>query len=144
MQRDDVPPWLRAHAVAISRACLVVVGAAALVQVADLFAEEDASPWVPIGILYLSAAALGLEAMAVGVRKQLGRGPSIANLAPGGWAIFAAMFWILAVPAYFFGARKRRAIAEPDAPSEPVTWGSWVAIGTFALLGLVLIAAGLR
>ena len=57
--------------------------------------ETDASawfdtPWLPLATLYISAAAIGVEAALVGVRAQTARGPSIRNLTPGGWAFFAA------------------------------------------------------
>lgn len=131
---DDVPRALRDHRRAISRACVAVVVIAAVLQVVDALGE-DGSPWPAMGALYVSSAAIGLDAVVRGVRKRAGVGISIANLAPGGWAIFAAMFWILAVPAYFVGARRR--VGSDDAPREPVAWGSWVAIVTFALLGAV-------
>ena len=51
-----------------------------------------------------------------------------------------AMFWIIAVPAYYFGARRH---TKQDFPREPVTWGSWASIIFFALFGGVLLAVGL-
>lgn len=96
---------------------------------------DDDAVWLPLGVLYVSSAAIGLDAVVRGVRKRVGVGPSIGNLAPGGWAIFAAMFWIVAVPAYYFGARRK--ISDDDA-REPVKLGSWVAIGVCAALGFVL------
>lgn len=120
----------------VSRLCVAIVIAAAAVQLADLFASEDASPWFAMGALYLSSAAIGLDAVVHGVRKDRTRGISIANLAPGGWAIFASMFWIVAVPAYFAGARRKRL---DDDEREPVRWGSWVAIALAALMGITLM-----
>ena len=102
--------------------------------------DDDESPWIPLALMYLSSAVLGIDAVARGVRKRAGVGPSIANLAPGGWTIFAAMFWIVAVPAYYVGARRR--VGADDEPREPVTWGSWLAIGTFTVLGGALLAVG--
>ncbi len=104
-------------------------------MVLQLVGDDDAV-WLPMGALYLSSAALGLDAVVRGVRKRAGVGPSIANLAPGGWAIFAAMFWIVAVPAYFIGARRR--VGQDDEPREPVRLGSWIAIAVCALGGVVL------
>lgn len=135
---DDVPLWMRAHARAISATSIAVIVAAAALQVLDPFGDE--SPWIPLGALYLSSAAIGLDAMVRGVRKRRGVGPSIANLAPGGWTIFASMFWIVAIPAYFVGARRR---VDDGAAREPIRWGSWVAVGTFALLGIALSCAPL-
>jgi hypothetical protein len=134
---------MRAHARAISFASIAVIVVAGALQLFDPFGDE--SPWLSLGALYFSAAALGLDAMACGVRKRTGVGPSIANLAPGGWTIFASMFWIIAVPAYFIGVRRRRRAvgATDDEPREPIGWGSWVTIATFALLGVALCCAPL-
>ncbi len=131
---NDVPRALRDHRRAISRACVAVVAIAFVLQVVDALGD-DGSPWPAMGALYVSAAAIGLDAVVIGVRKRTGVGISIANLAPGGWAIFASMFWILAVPAYFFGARRR--VGRDDDPREPVTWGSWASIVALAALGAV-------
>lgn len=125
------------HRVAISRVCVAITIATALYQVLELFIE--ASDFLGLGILNLSSAALGVDAMVRGVRKRAGEGPSIRNLAPGGWTIFAGMFWIVAIPAYFIGAR-RRVI---EGPIEPVRAGSWLAIAVFAILGAALVAIGL-
>jgi len=129
---------MRANARALSFVCIAVVVVAGALNVLDVF--DDDSPWIPLGALYFSSAALGIDAMVRGVRKRTGVGPSIANLAPGGWTIFASMFWIVAVPAYFFGARRR---VDDGAPRDPITWGSWAAVVAFALLGILLACAPL-
>jgi len=134
----DTPPWLRRNSRVVSHACIALLAVTAVLQVVDV-GDED-SPWIPMALMYLSAAALGLDAVAKGVRKYPGEGISIRNLAPGGWTIFAAMFWIVAVPAYYFGARRR---VNDEDPREPMTWGSWVSIATFAVFGGVLLAVGL-
>lgn len=128
---NDVPAWLARRARLVSWVCVAVLVVAAALQV---FGDDDAV-WLPLGALYVSSAALGVDAIVRGVRKRAGVGPSIANLAPGGWAIFAAMFWIVAVPAYFIGARRR---VDNDEAREPVTVGSWIAIAVWALLGVLL------
>jgi hypothetical protein len=128
---DDVPEWLARRSRAVSAACIILIIVTAILQVVG----DDDAVWLPLGALYFSSAALGLDAVVRGVRKRAGVGPSIANLAPGGWAIFAAMFWIVAVPAYFIGARRR---VSTDEEREPVTIGSWIAIAVSALLGVVL------
>lgn len=127
----DVPQALARRARPISWACLAIVIVAAVLQVVG----DDDAVWLPLGVLYVSSAAIGLDAIVRGVRKRASVGPSIGNLAPGGWAIFAAMFWIVAVPAYYFGARRK--VSDDDA-REPVRLGSWVAIGVCATLGVVL------
>ena len=132
----DVPSWLRARA----RTVAALNGIALLLALAVQFIDVD--ELLPLAAMYGSAALLGLDAAAVGVRKRAGEGPSIRNLAPGGWAVFAAMFWIVAVPAYFLGARRASRRAD-GAPREELTWGSWVAIGGFATLGLCLAAVAL-
>ncbi|MGZ3424406.1 MAG: hypothetical protein ACXVEE_41490 [Polyangiales bacterium] len=119
----------------ISRVCVAITIATALFQVAELFVELE-SEWLSLGILNLSAAALGIDAMVRGVRKRAGEGPSIRNLAPGGWTIFAAMFWIVAVPAYFLGPRRRIV----EEPVEPLGVGSWCAVLVFTVLGAALVA----
>jgi hypothetical protein len=128
---DDVPGWLARRSRAVSAACITIILVAAVLQVVG----DDDAVWLPLGVLYFSSAALGLDAVVRGVRKRAGVGPSIANLAPGGWAIFAGMFWIVAVPAYFIGARRRVSF---DEEREPVTIGSWIAIAVSALLGVGL------
>lgn len=135
---DDTPRWVREHARPISYACIALLAITAVLQVVDV--GDDESPWIPLALMYLSSALLGLDAVARGVRKRAGVGPSIANLAPGGWTIFAAMFWIIAIPAYYFGARKRAPLIED--PRERVTWGSWTAIVAFAVFGAALLAVG--
>ncbi len=102
------------------------------------------NPWPAIALQLLSAAAIGLDAVAVGVRRRVGVGMSIANLAPGGWAIFAGMMWILAVPAYFFGARRRARRGElVEVEVEPLRWGSFAAIAVLAGLGALALVATL-
>lgn len=132
----DTPRWVRDNARVIAVCCAAVLVVTAVLQ----FTGDEESPWIPLGFMYLSSSVLGLDAAARGVRKRLGEGPSIANLAPGGWTIFAGMFWIVAVPAYYFGARRR--VGRDDEPRERLTRGSWVAMAAFALLGAVLIMVG--
>ena len=134
----EPPPWLKRNARLISYGCIALLVVTAVFQVVDI--GDDESPWIPLALMYLSSAALGLDAVAKGVRKHVGEGISIRNLAPGGWTIFVAMFWIIAVPAYYFGARRH---TTQDFPREPVTWGSWVSIVVFALFGVVLLAVGI-
>ncbi|MBX7197300.1 MAG: hypothetical protein K1X94_34940 [Sandaracinaceae bacterium] len=134
---QDVPRALRDHPRLVSIVCALVLCAGFALQLFE-FGDE----LLPVAAMYFSAAALGLDAAANGVRKRAGFGPSIANLAPGGWTIFGAMFWIVAVPAYYLGARRRKN-REDGLPREPMTWGSWVAIGAFALLGVILACAPL-
>jgi hypothetical protein len=132
---SDVPEWLTRHTRLISALCIaLLIGVLAI----ELLTEEEAI-W-PLGFAYLSASALGLDAVVKGVRKRVGVGPSIANLAPGGWTIFAGMFWIVAVPAYYIGARRK---TDDDEPREPITWGSWAAIVGFALFGVALVCSPL-
>jgi len=134
----DTPRWLQRNARLVSYACIAVLVVTTVLQFVDI--GDDESPWIPLALMYLSSAALGLDAVARGVRKRAGVGPSIANLAPGGWTIFAAMFWIIAVPAYYFGARRR---VNDEYPRERLTWGSWAAIVAFAVFGLVLLVVGI-
>jgi hypothetical protein len=136
---DDTPRWLRTNAKLVSYVCISLQLVTLVLQFVDI--SDDESPWIPLALMYLAAAVLGVDAIARGVRKRAGVGPSIANLAPGGWTIFAAMFWIVAVPAYYVGARRR--VGADDDPRERVTWGSWLAIGTFAAIGGVLLVVGI-
>jgi len=133
-----VPAWVRNNRRLIAYGCIAVLVITAVFQVVDV--GDDDSPWIPMALMYVSSAALGLDAAAKGVRKHVGEGLSIRNLAPGGWTIFAAMFWIIAVPAYYFGARRR---VDDDYPRERMTWGSWAAIVAFAVFGLVLLVVGI-
>ena len=145
----DLPPRLRPYARTLSHIAVLVVIAAALLQIKEAFSEGE-DPWLPMGSIYVSAAALGLDAAMRVVRRRRGEGLSIVNLAPGGWAIFGAMFWIVAVPAYFFGARRRAArpidLARTEwlegDPREPIDWGSWLSIAAIALLGLGVACFG--
>lgn len=131
---EDVPAFLRSRARGVARVCIWIVVLAGVVQLGDLFVPVD--PWLGMGALYLSSAAMGLDAVVSGVRKWPNEGPSIRNLAPGGWAIFAAMFWLLAVPAYFAGARRR---VYEEGPRVRVDAFSWVSIVFFALLGAACV-----
>lgn len=107
-----------------------------LAGVATQFVAFD-SPWTQMGFFYLSCAALGLDAHLAGVRAVRGEGPSIRNLSPGGWAVFAAMFSIVAWIAYLFARRQGRRGYE--RPTDPVGAGTWVAIGGLTLAGVVLL-----
>ena len=123
--------------------CVAVVWLAIAAEVATTL-EWLENPWPAVALQLLSSAAIGLDAVAVGVRRRVGVGMSIKNLAPGGWATFAAMLWIVAVPAYFFGARRRARRGElEDVEVEPVRWGSWLAIGVITTLGGLALLAGL-
>ncbi len=133
----DVPPWLARRENVVWAGLVLALLATLALQIVEIGDEL-----LPVSAMYVSAAALGLDAAASGVRKRVGVGPSIANLAPGGWTVFAAMFWILAVPAYLLGARRRVRI-EDGTPREPMTWGSWITIGAFAALGLAVALAPL-
>ncbi len=127
----------------VPRACVALVWLAIAAELAATF-EWVENPWPAVALQLLSSAAIGLDAVAVGVRRRVGVGMSIKNLAPGGWATFAAMMWIVAVPAYFFGARRRARRGElAEVEVEPVTWGSWVAVGVVAALGGLALLAGL-
>jgi hypothetical protein len=130
-----VPRW-------VPRVCVAIVWLALAAEIAAMFDWLE-NPWPPVALQLLSSAAIGLDAIAVGVRRRVGVGMSIKNLAPGGWATFALMMWILAVPAYFFGARRRARRGElVDVEVEPVRWGSWVAIGVIAAFGALALLAG--
>jgi hypothetical protein len=127
----------------VPRACVAIVWLAIASELAASF-EWLENPWVPIGLQLLSSAAIGLDAIAVGVRKRAGVGISIANLAPGGWALFASQLWIVGVPAYFFGARRRARRGELEGVDvEPVRFGSWAAIVALAAIGAFTMIAGL-
>jgi hypothetical protein len=148
---DDAPEAMRRHATAISFACIALVLVALVEQgwevVAAFRAEaiegDGINPWIGIALGFLSSAALGIDAIVTGVRRERGFGPSIRNLAPGGWATFGAMMWVLAVPAYFFGAR-RRAVRGIDAGErEPLTIGNWIAIAVPFAIGLFATFAAL-
>lgn len=128
---------MRANARIISVVSILVLAASFVLQIVEIGDEM-----LPVAAMYFSAAALGLDAAVHGVRKRAGIGPSIANLAPGGWTVFGSMFWIVAVPAYFLGARRRRNL-DDGLPREPMTWGSWVAIVGFAVLGVAIACAPL-
>ena len=130
------PSTLSPAARLASIACNALVLFAAALHIVEVFA----SPWAAIGVLYLASAALGLDALLVGVRKLRDEGPSIRNLTPGGWAMFAALFFIVAVPAYYAGAR-RRARRGYDAPVERPGALGYVAIGALVLGGLALLRA---
>ena len=134
---QDVPRALREHPKIVSIVCALVLSLGFALQLFEVGDEL-----LPVAAMYFSAAALGLDAAANGVRKRTGQGPSIRNLAPGGWTIFGAMFWIVAVPAYYLGARRQKN-RDDGHPREPVTWGSWLAIAAFALLGVILACAPL-
>jgi hypothetical protein len=148
---DDAPEAMRRHATAISRACIALVLVALAEQVweiASAFRDgaiegDDVNPWIGIALGFLSSAALGIDAVVMGVRRQRGFGPSIRNLAPGGWATFGAMMWVLAVPAYFLGARRRAVRGDDDGEREPLTLGSWIAIAVPLAIGLFAAFAAL-
>lgn len=127
----------------VPQVCVAVVWLAIGAEVAAA-AEWIESPWWPIALQLFSSAAIGVDAVAIGVRRRAGVGMSIANLAPGGWAIFASQLWIVAVPAYFFGARRRARRGElADVEVEPVRWGSWLAISVLGALGALTLLGGL-
>jgi hypothetical protein len=127
----------------VPHACVVVVWLAIAAEVATS-AEWLDNPWWAIALQLLSSAAIGVDAIATGVRKREGVGISIKNLAPGGWALFASQLWILAVPAYFFGARRRARRGELEGVAvEPMRIGSWIAIGVLTLLGTLTLLGGL-
>ncbi len=119
-----------------STACHFVVLFAVALHVIEVFT----SPWTAMGFVYLASAAVGIDALLVGVRKLRDEGPSIRNLTPGGWAMFAALFFVVAVPAYYVGAR-RRARRGYDAPIEPPGALGFVAIGALVLGGVALLLA---
>ena len=127
----------------ISRACLLVVAAAIAEQLVETFTEWIENPWIGVALGFLSAAAIGVDAWVVGVRRVKDEGPSIRNLAPGGWACFAAMLWILAVPAYFFARRRVRSGGEEHLEHARATWRDGVAIGVVAAIGAIA-ATGVR
>ena len=142
---DDTPRWMRRGARALSLACVSLVALAVVEQAAERFTDSIDNPWWGVALGFLSAAAIGVDAVVCGVRRVEGEGPSIRNLAPGGWAAFAAMLWIVAVPAYFFGARRHVADDDRAHPRERLTWGSWAAIAIVAAIGawaLLGVAAG--
>ena len=139
---SDLPGFLRGRETLVERVCVLVVWLAVAIQLAEAF-EVLTDPWLPLGSGFLSSAALGVDAWVVGVRKERARGPSIANLSPGGWACFGAMLWIVAVPAYFFGARRRVKRGDDEGIEvEPVTWGSWVAIAIVFVIGALTSLGG--
>lgn len=117
--------------------CTAVVLGGFVLQIVSVFE----SPWTTMGVFYLSCAALGLDAVLVGVRSVRGEGPSIRNLSPGGWAVFAAMFFVVGAPAYYAGAR-RRARRGYEVPVDPVGAGTWLALGGLVVAGLTLLVVG--
>jgi hypothetical protein len=130
------------HRVGVRRACVAVVLFAIGLQLRELFVEVD-DVWPAVASIYASSAAIGIDAIATGVRRRVGEGPSIRNLAPGGWALFAASLWLLAVPAYFVGARRRALRGEDDPDdAEPVSVGSFVAIAATALIAVTILVLG--
>ena len=141
----DLSPSLRKYARPIAIVCMaIVVGTIAVQVLATMDVIQD--PWLPLGTGFLSSAAIGLDAAVVGARKRWGVGPSIVNLAPGGWALFGVMLWIVALPAYLLVVRRRARRAVPseyDEWYEPVDWGSLVAIVVVTVLGLLTSLAGL-
>ena len=127
----------------ISRACLLVVAAAIVEQIVETFTDAIENPWLGVALGFLSAAAIGVDAWVVGVRRVKDEGPSIRNLAPGGWACFAAMLWILAVPAYFFARRRARREEGIEGERAAATWRDGAAIAVVVVIG-VLAATGVR
>ena len=138
-----MPASIAARARWISFACMTVLAAAVVEQIVETFTDAIENPWLGVALGFLSSAALGIDAIVVGVRRQRGYGPSIKNLAPGGWATFGSMMWVLAVPAYFFGARRRALRGDDDIESEPLTIGNWVAIAVPFAIGLFATFAAL-
>lgn len=135
---DDVPRWMKSNARWISRACLLVVALTVVEQLAEMFTDWIESEWLGVALGFFSAAAIGLDAVVVGVRRVESEGPSIRNLAPGGWACFGAMFWILALPAYFFARRRTRrepTRAPESDPMQRATWRDFAAIVVIAAIG---------
>lgn len=122
---------------------MLVVAAAIVEQIVETFSDAIENPWIGVALGFLSAAAIGVDAWVVGVRRVKGEGPSIRNLAPGGWAMFGAMLWILAVPAYFFARRRVRRGDEDHLEHARATWRDGVAIGVVAAIG-ALAATGVR
>ena len=151
MHADDAPKAMRTHARAISRACIALIVVALVEQVWELVLAfqsgpiegDDINPWIGIALGFLSSSALGVDAVVVGVRRRRGFGPSIDNLSPGGWATFGAMMWVLAVPAYFFGARRRAVRGDDDDELEPLTAFGWLAIAVPFAIGLFATFAAL-
>lgn len=140
-----MPSSIRRYARAIDIACMAIVAVTIAVQVLATM-DKIQDPWLPLGTGFLSSAAIGVDAMVIGVRKRWGVGPSIVNLAPGGWALFGVMLWIVALPAYLLVARRRARQAlgvEYDEWYEPVRWGSIVGIVVVTVLGLLTSLAGL-
>ena len=142
---SDVPETLQRNAGAARWACMLVVLVAVAAQFAAAFEWID-DPMLPLGLGFLSSAAMGIDAIVIGVRKRADAGPSISNLAPGGWALFGAMLWIVAVPAYLFGVRRRAlrearetvpCVEDEEQSYERVTPGSWVAIAVVAAVGVL-------
>jgi hypothetical protein len=148
----DLPRWLADRRRGWARAAQVIVVVAIAAQVWDVVGDVVAAqvpegadrggfagaPWAPLALLYLSAAAIGVEAAVRGVRAELARGPSIRNLTPGGWACFAALAWIVAVPAYALAIRRRE---RPNArrvatAEERLGRGDALAILVVASMGL--------
>ena len=122
---------------------MAVLVVAVLEQFVETFTDAIENPWLGVALGFLSAAAIGVDAWVVGVRRVEGEGPSIRNLAPGGWAMFGAMLWILAVPAYLVKRRKVRRGDERELSRAPMRWGDVVAIGVVTMIGLVA-ATGVR
>jgi hypothetical protein len=146
----------------ISGACLALIAMAIVDQIVETFTEWIENPWIGVSLGFISAAALGLDAWVVGVRRAKDEGPSIRNLAPGGWAMFGAMLWVLAVPAYFFARRKARRVLPTIAVAHEAgtyreatvtraiegnvaraTWRDGVAIVVVAAIGAIA-ATGVR
>ncbi len=148
---DDLPRGIERRRALVRRLALAVVWIAILEQAGELFgvigSDEPASSsfaLVGVGLGFFSAAAIGVDALVVGVRKRRGEGPSIRNLAPGGWVCFTGMFWMIGVPAYFLGARRRAKRGDDEAAElVPVGTGSYVAIVLFGAIGLLAFLGAL-
>lgn len=119
---------------------MVTIWACVALQVADALELID-DPWLAIGAQFVSSAAIGVDALSAGVRKRSDAGPSIVNLAPGGWAVFGAMLWPVAMLAYVF-ARRRARKGYDDAPVERATPFGLVAIAAVLAIGLFTALAG--
>ena len=148
---DDAPRAMQRHARVISALCIALVLVALVEQVWEVMIAfgvfggegDELNPWIGIALGFLSSAALGIDAIVVGVRRHRGYGPSIKNLAPGGWATFGSMMWVLAVPVYFLGARRRALRGDDEGEREPMTIGGWVAIAVPFAIGLFATFAAL-
>lgn len=134
----NVPDWFLKNSSLIRISCGLIHLAAIGIQIAASV-EWIQSEFMPLGAMYFSATAMGVDAMIVGVREDKKHGISVHNLSPGGWVLFGMMLWLIALPFYQFGARRRTIKnAQNLGTYNSVDIADWALCGMSLLFGAIV------